>query len=161
MIFTYLFNSPFSCSRGSVHGCTSSTTTWCLYLVSYGPIAASCFTGHCHNLLLLCPVLSGCPWGQHGPSHICSPEITDSFVYYQRASIQSCVLVARWLMRDASGFTAWPSAEEPLRYTDLNVYETETMVVYSIDFKQTEKKHLKPKLSLFGWPSRPWSLFSV
>lgn len=62
------FNSLFSCSRGSVHGCTWSTTTWCLYLVSDGLITASCFTDHCHNLLLLCPVLSGCPWGHDSHS---------------------------------------------------------------------------------------------
>ncbi len=86
LMFNYMvivsssFNSLFSCSRGSVHGCTLSTTTWCLYLVSDGLITASCFTDHCHNLLLLCPVLSGCPWG-HG-SHSISAALKQLFLLF-------------------------------------------------------------------------------
>lgn len=80
-MFSYwiiVFESLFSSSQGNARGCTLSTTTWCLYRVGDGFITTSCFNSHCHNLLLLCPVLSGCPWGNTSALYLC-PKITVYF----------------------------------------------------------------------------------
>lgn len=110
VIVPSLFNSPFSSSRGSAHGCTLSTTTWCLCLVSAGLITASCFTGHCHNLLLLCPVLSGCPWGQHSHPISAALKYLVSFICRQKSLCKKpCSAVTHewrtWLFTACSSLT--------------------------------------------------------
>lgn len=95
-MFSYwiiVFESLFSSSQGNVRGCTLSTTTWCLYQVGDGFITTSCFNSHCHNLLLLCPVLSGCPLRQHIRS-ISVPQNNCVLCLAQESLSNSFILVA-------------------------------------------------------------------